>query len=198
MATNQNQTQEQQPSPPSSSPRYLLVVPKSITSLKDLGIGFIPFHESHSKSSRSIGAKISSLDESPNCTNSYDGNNSTNMIRMWISQYNMKVGDVIYKVNDNVVKTRSFGSIIERLETLFSNRSRCTGDKDSNCMISLVMERKDGESTPERSPTATVEPLSLSMDLSRETNVLQSIFSSKRRIQTSQKDGKHSARKNVF
>lgn len=179
------------PPPPSASPRYLLTVPTTITSLNELGIRFSPFHQSLSNSSRSFGAKVSSLDYNQ------IGTNDGSVLQSWINQYNLKVGDVIYKINDEVVKTRPFDSVINRLNTLFSEKRR-TGKGCTNA-ISLIMERGDnskGDNTQRNVVKNEIDKLisveasqqdsslfnegaSLSMELSLEHNTLHSIFATK-------------------
>jgi hypothetical protein len=181
-------SQTPRPPPPSLSQRYLLVVPISIKQPKDLGIEFAPFHESHSNPLRSIGAEITHLHRD------HDGADSTSYdaVQTWIQEYKMKVGDVIYKINNEVVKTRSFQSIIDKLESIFLER-RHNEQLNENCTnFSLIMERCD--STPQDdnkqieidrkhskvdSPQQEIDTMSNSMDLSREHNVLNSIFSGK-------------------
>ena len=192
-------TKPQAPPPPSASPRYLLAVPTSITSLRDLGIQLSPFHESSANSSRSIGAKVTYLHDNKNLTyvtsqnGANDNDESTkDILRSWIQQYNLKVGDVIYKINNDVVKTRTFDSIIDRLNTLFVCNS-VNGGQDCDGVISLIMERRDDDEQKNKSKDTSVGKasmesnsgllsnedecgMSVSIELSREHNVLHSIF----------------------
>ncbi len=188
MVHNDKKQEPPPPPPPSASPRYLLTVPKTITSLNGLGIRFSPYHMSLSNSSRSFGAKVSSLDQNQVATN------GESVLKSWINQYNLKVGDVIFKINDEVVKTRPFDSVIDRLHTLFSEEM-CTGRVCTNT-ISLIMERGDnsnGNNTQRNVVKNEVDKLiaaessqdsrlyneGASLELSLEHNTLHSIFATK-------------------
>ncbi len=173
------------PPPPSLSPRYLLTVPESVTDVSKLGIQFIPFHESHSNASRSIGAKISLIHSERKREGGADDDGT---LQVWIKQYNMKSGDVLVKLNNDVVKTRSFKSTMSRLDLLLRSKQG----------VSLTLERSDGYEDKFECPKQPVTELnavqssftqhfvdrkdcsSLSIDLSHEHNVLHSIFSTKK------------------
>lgn len=193
MQQSQHSTQHQQqcPPPPSTSPRYLLAIPKSVTNIDSLGISFVPRHVSCSDPSRSIGAKISGLPYKEQDDVHTTGNKP---LIAWIKQYKMRVGDVLFKVNDEIVRTKSHEFIMDRLTTLLKAQCELEGpcNEKSSEGITLILERgeqkhqmEEGSKIGGSSLSHHKAPqdvgnackLSLSMDLSREHNVLQCIFS---------------------
>lgn len=164
------------PPPPTSSARYMLTIQKGIP-LSSLGIHLEPFLSSLHSPGRSIGAKIQSVDSR----------------RELNQRNNIQVGDVLYKINHKLVKGKSFNGI----QSMFHDYNI------QEVPIALIFERRKERSqqsfsSSPRTPQLTREAPEIQhsvkrggrtlefaspINLSREGNVLHSIFSNGRKGQ---------------